>query len=153
MTARTLYPWLRREHEQWLEEFAEALGPAERAGAGPWARWSALRYLETTFPERVERERQWVRAVAPQLTEPQLTRLWALGELLDVFPAYLGRLIGLCHRAGEFTTLTARLRDALAGWCRAVEDDLGPLPASAVPAKPREARATEAVPAEAVAVG
>jgi hypothetical protein len=149
MTTRPLRPWLAREHAHWLAEVAEALGPAQRPDAGPWARWSALRYLETTFPERVERERQVVEALAARLTEPERARLWALGELLDVLPAYLGRQVGLCHRAGEFAALTGRLQAALGRWCSAVEEDLGPLPASALPAELRGARE----PAEEVAVG
>ena len=149
MTTRPLRPWLEREHEHWLAEVAEALGPAQRPEAGPWARWSALRYLETTFPERVERERQMVEVLAARLTEPQRARLWALGELLDVLPDYLGHLVGLCHRAAEFAALTGRLQATLGRWCRALEEDLGPLPASALPAKLRGAVA----PSEEVPVG
>lgn len=141
MTGELLRPRLQREHASWLEEVAEALGPAQGADAGPWARWNALRYLESTFPERVERERRMVQEVAARLTDPQRARLWALGELLDLLPAYIGHQVGLCHRAGEFSALTGRLQAALGRWCRAVEEDLGPLPASALPDGLREDRA------------
>ncbi|HET6577369.1 MAG TPA: hypothetical protein VFG66_03555 [Gemmatimonadales bacterium] len=130
MTGELLRPRLQREHASWLEEVAEALGPAQRAEAGPWARWNALRYLETTFPERVERERRMVQEVPARLTGPQRATLWALGELLDLLPTYIGHQVGLCHRAEEFSALTGRLQAALGRWCRAVEEDLGPLPAS-----------------------
>jgi hypothetical protein len=145
MNTELLRPWLEREHEHWLAEVAQALGPARRPEAGAWARWNALRYLETTFPGRVERERQVVQAMAARLTESQRAKLWALGELLDLLPAYLGRLVGLCHRATEFAALTARLQATLGRWCRAVEDDLGPLPACALPEELREAEVREEV--------
>lgn len=140
MATELLRPTLVREHEDWLDEMQEAMGPARQAEAGTWARWNALRYLESTFPDRVERERQMVRAVADRLTEPQRARLWALGELLELFPAYLARTIGLCHRAEEFGALTGRLEAALDRWCRAVEEELGPLPVTALPPKLREAK-------------
>jgi hypothetical protein len=146
MAIELLRPRLALEHEAWLEELQEALGPARQAEAGTWARWNALRYLETTFPERVEREREMVRTVAERLSEPQRARLWALGELLELFPAYLARTIGLCHRAEEFGALTGRLEVALDRWCRAVEEDLGPLPVTALPPKLREPK-LEATPA------
>jgi hypothetical protein len=146
MAIELLRPRLAQEHEAWLEELQEALGPARQAEAGTWARWNALRYLETTFPERVEREREMVRTVAERLSEPQRARLWALGELLELFPAYLARTIGLCHRAEEFGALTGRLEVALDRWCRAVEEDLGPLPVTALPPKLREPK-LEATPA------
>ena len=146
MAIELLRPRLAREHEAWLEEMQEALGPARQPEAGTWARWNALRYLESTFPERVEREREMVRTVAERLSEPQRARLWALGELLELFPAYLARTIGLCHRAEEFGALTGRLEVALDRWCRAVEEDLGPLPVTALPPKLREPK-LEATPA------
>jgi hypothetical protein len=143
MTSELLRPRLQREHASWLEEVAEALGPAQRAEAGPWARWNALRYLESTFPERVGRERRMVQEVSARLTDPQRARLWALGELLDLLPAYIGHQVGLCHRAGEFSALTGRLQEAFGRWCRAVEEDLGPLPARALPEGLREEPAVE----------
>jgi hypothetical protein len=139
MRGELLRPRLQRAHASWLEEVAEALGPAQRVEAGPWGRWNAPRYLETAFTERVARERQIVREAAPRLTEPQLARLWPLGELLDLLPAYIGHQVGLCHRAGEFSALTGRLEATLGRWCRAVEEELGALPASALPGEPQEA--------------
>ena len=58
-----------------------ALEPTQRPDAGVWARWDALRYLQTTFSARLDRER----------------------------------------------------RTALRHWCLAVEENLGSLPASALP--------------------
>lgn len=147
MTTQLLRASLELRHERWLKDVAEALGPARRPEAGPWARWNALRYLETTFPEQVERERQVVQAVAGRLTESQRAELWALGEVLDLLPAYLGRLVGLCHRGEEFAALTGRLQDALGRWCRAVESDLGRIPVSALPEELREEELSEEVAA------
>ena len=74
-----------------------------------------------------------MQSLAARLSEPERAHLWALGELLEVLPIYLSRLIRLCHRAGEFAEVTARIVTALDRWCRAVEDALGPLPVSALP--------------------
>jgi hypothetical protein len=90
MRGELLRPRLQREHASWLDEVAEALGPAERAEAGPWARWNALRDLETTFSEQVERERQMVQEMAARLTEPRRARHWPLCELLDLFELEAG---------------------------------------------------------------
>lgn len=134
-----LRPALCREHAAWLSEVEAALGPAQGHTAGPWARWNAIRYLEETFPVRVARERRLVQALSRRLNEADQGELWALGELLDVLPAYLTHLVGLCHRAGEFADLTARITAALARWCRVMERAVGPLPSSAVPADLRQA--------------
>ena len=137
--AGSLRPILAREHAAWLAEVSAALGPAQGIDAGPWMRWNALRYLQAKFPERVERERRLVQGVAARLSDAERAHLWALGELLEVLPAYLGHLIGLCHRAGEFTEVTARILTALDRWCRAVEGALGPLPVTALSREMREA--------------
>lgn len=129
---------LARAHAEWRAEVAAALGPARGCDAGPWMRWNALRYLESRFPTRVAAERRMVQSLAGRLSEPERAHLWALGELLEVLPAYLGHLVGLCHRAGEFTEVTARILTALDRWCQAVEIALGPLPVSALTREWRE---------------
>jgi hypothetical protein len=138
MMADNLLPVLVREHAAWLNEIRAALGPAQGSTAGPWARWNAIRYLEHSFPVRVAHERRLVQALARRLSEADQAQLWALGELLDVLPAHLTHLVGLCHRAGEFAEVTARITAALTRWCKLVELALGPLPLSAVPAGLRE---------------
>jgi len=133
-----LRPVLEREHRQWIEEVMGALEPTQRAGAGVWARWDALRYLQTTFSARLDRERDMVEAVIPALDESQRETLWALGELLDALRQQLDHLIGLCQRAEQFSTVTGRIMTALRHWCRAVEDALGPLAAASIPARSLE---------------
>ena len=134
----SLGPLLAREHAAWLAEVRAVFGPAQGSSAGPWTRWAAIRYLERTFPERLLREQQMVRAVARRLSAAEQDQLWALGELLDVLHAYLPHLVGLCHRVGEFSDVTTRILTALDRWCHAVERALGPLPVSAVPTGLRE---------------
>lgn len=136
---------LEREHRQWIEEVMGALEPAQRPDAGVWARWDALRYLQTTFSARLDRERRMVDAVMPALGDAQRETLWALGELLDALRQQLDHLIGLCQRAEQFSTVTGRIVTALRHWCRAVEDDIGPLSPAVIPAHLREALA-ELVP-------
>lgn len=133
-----LRPYLAGEHAQWLDEVTAMLSAAQQPDAGAWARWSALRYLQTTFPHRLAEERRLVDSVAARLSDDQRATLWALGELLDSLRCQLDHLIGLCHRADDFSTITRKIVTALQHWCRAVEADLGPLHWSAVPAELRE---------------
>lgn len=138
MTPKRLRPVLEREHRQWIQEVVAALEPAERPDAGAWARWNALRYLQTTFPARLDRERRLVEGVVPDLTDDQREILWALGELLDALRQQLDHLIGLCHRADQFSAVTGKILTALRHWCRAVEDNLGPLTIAVMPRQSRE---------------
>ena len=128
----TLRALLEQAHASWKDELESVLVPARRSDAGPWARWAAIRYLEQVFPARVRWERGLVERVSARLSDAEQTRLWALGELLVLLPTYVGHLSGLCHRAGEFENLTDRLVLALGGWCRAMEEALGPLPVNSL---------------------
>lgn len=133
MTSKqVLRPQLEREHARWIEEVRAALEPAQRADAGAWARWNALRYLQSVFPARLDQERRMVQSVSAALSDDQRDNLWALGELLDVLREHLDHLVGLCHRAAQFSTVTGKILMALDHWCRAVEADLGPMPVTAV---------------------
>jgi hypothetical protein len=138
MTTESLLAALEREHRQWIDEVVAALAPAKAPDAGPWARWNALRYLQTTLPAHLDRERRLVQGLAAELTDDQQETVWALGELLEAQRAQLGHLIGLCHRAEQFATVTGKIVTALRHWCRAVENDLGPLMVEAMPRRSRE---------------
>ena len=96
MTPARLRPVLEREHRQWIQEVVAVVEPASRSDAGVWARWSALRYLQTTFPARLDQERRLVEGMDADLTDDQREILWALPELLDALRLQLGHLIGLC---------------------------------------------------------
>ena len=131
-TKELLRPRLEREHARWIEEVRAALEPAQRADAGAWARWNALRYLQSTFPARLDQERRMVQSASGALSDDQRDNLWALSELLDALREHLDHLVGLCHRAEQFSTVTDKILTALSHWCRAVEADLGPMPATTV---------------------
>jgi hypothetical protein len=138
MTPNSLRPALEREHRLWTEDVVAALEPASRPDAGTWARWNALRYLQTTFPARLDQERQMVEGMTADLTEDQREILWALGELLDALRLQLDHLIGLCHRAQQFSLVTGKIVTTLGPWCRAVEDGLGPHAITIMPRGSRE---------------
>jgi AcrR family transcriptional regulator len=138
MTPERLSPVLEREHLQWIQEVIAVVEPASRPDAGVWARWSALRYLQTTFPERLERERRLVEGLAADLTDDQREILWALAELLDALRRQLDHLIGLCHQAPQFALVTGKILTTLQHWCRAVEEGLGPRVIAIMPRPSRE---------------
>jgi hypothetical protein len=138
MTPQRLLPALEREHRQWIQEVVTALEPASRPDAGTWARWNALRYLQTTFPARLDKERRMVSGMDADLTEEHREILWALGELLDALRQQLDHLIGLCHHAEQFSQVTGKIVTTLHRWCRAVEEGLGPLSVAIMPRQSRE---------------
>ena len=84
--AESLLPRLAQVHTHWRSEVAAALGPARQANAGPWARWTALRYLQGAFPARVAKERRLAQTMAADMSPADEDRLWALGELLELLP-------------------------------------------------------------------
>jgi hypothetical protein len=112
-------------HGRWLQEVRGILDPARQDGAGVWIRWRAIQYLETGFTRRFEREQRAVISLHGHLPGDQASHLWAAGELLTQLLERLGDLIGLCHRAEEFSAVTLNLLNALEYWCQQVEDALG----------------------------
>jgi hypothetical protein len=138
MTPARLRPVLEREHRQWIQEVVAVVEPASRSDAGTWARWNALRYLQTTFPARLDQERRLVDGMTADLTEDQREILWALGELLDALRLQLDHLVGLCHQAAQFAQVTGKILATLRHWCRAVEEALGPRPIAVMPRRSRE---------------
>jgi hypothetical protein len=138
MTPERLRTVLEREHRQWIQDVVAVVEPASRSDAGVWARWNALRYLQTTFPERLDQERRLVEGMAADLTDDQRELLWALGELLDARRLQLDHLIGLCHHAPQFALVTGKILTTLRHWCRAVEAGLERRAIAAKPRPPRE---------------
>lgn len=138
MTPERLCPVLEREHRQWIQEVAAVVEPASRSDAGIWARWNALRYLQTTFPKRLDQERRLVEGMAEDLTDDQREILWALGGLLDALCLQLDHLIGLCHQAPQFALVTGNILTTLRHWCVAVEVGLGPRAIEVLPRPSRE---------------
>jgi hypothetical protein len=138
MKADVMGPALEREHRQWIEELKAVLEPAQRAEAGTWARWNALRYLQTTFSARLDRERRLVERLQSALTGSERELLWALGELLAALRQQLDQMISLCHQPERFSSITGKLLTALEYWCGAVEKDLGALPIASLVSPSRE---------------
>ena len=121
----TMRPLLEQIHAPWLKEVEAMLEPSQHDDTGVWDRWNAIRYLKTTFAERLAREREALAGLPEQLTASEFTTLWALGELLDLESEHLHHLLGLCQHRTQFTTFSAKLLETLQHWCRPIEEDLG----------------------------
>jgi len=65
-------------------------------------------------------------------------RLWVAGELIAMARWQLCHAVGLCHHAGEFGPMTARLVRAVEHWCSEVEEIIGPLSWDALPAQAQQ---------------
>lgn len=128
----------REVHTCWLKEVRGVLEIARRADAGTWTRWSAIQYVNTGFLNRFERERVAVDSLHQELDGSQRARLWAAAELIAALRWQLDHLVGACHRAAEFATVTLKLEAALEHWCREVEAALGRLTWSEVPEDSRQ---------------
>jgi len=119
--------FLQGQHERWLQEVREILDSARQDEAGLWIRWRAIQYLQSGFARRFERERRAVISLHDQLTGAQGGHLWAAGELLTQLLGRLNDLVGLCHRAEEFSAVSLNVLTALDYWCQQVEEALGPV--------------------------
>jgi hypothetical protein len=119
--------FLQGQHERWLQEVREILDSARQDDAGLWLRWRAIQYLGNGFARRFERERRAVISLHDHLSGAQASHLWAAGELLTQLLGRLNDLVGLCHRAEEFSAVSLNLLNALDYWCQQVEDALGPV--------------------------
>ena len=75
-------------------------------------------YLREIHAEWVERLRLEVGAGHPG-------RLWAGAELLAIPRWQVDHLVGVSHRADEFSTITLKLVSAIGHWCHEVEEALG----------------------------
>jgi hypothetical protein len=117
--------FLQGQHERWLREVRGILDPARDVEAGLWIRWRAIQYLDTAFARRFDRERRAVISLHTRLTGAQASHLWAAGELLTQLLGSLNHLVGLCHRAEEFSAVTLSVLTASEYWCQQVEDALG----------------------------
>jgi hypothetical protein len=129
---------LREVHARWLQVVRDVLKAARPADAGTWTRWSAIRYVNTVFSIRFERERAAVDSLHQELEASQRARLWAAAELIAALCWQLDHLVGACHHAAEFATVTLKLEGAIEHWCREVEAALGQLTWSEVPEKSRQ---------------
>lgn len=129
---------LRKVHAPWLRVVRGVLKAGRLADAGPWTRWSAIGYVNTVFSVQFERERAAVDSLHHRLEGSQRARLWAAAELIAALRWQLDHLVGVCHHAAEFATVTLKLDAALEHWCREVEAVLGHLTWSEVPEDSRQ---------------
>jgi hypothetical protein len=129
----TMRPLLEQIHAPWLDEVTAMLEPAQHDEAGIWTRWTFIRYLNTTFAQRLAREREALAGVPKHLTDSEATTLWALGELLDLECKHLHHLVGLCQHGTEFTAFAKQFVETLEQWCHAIEGDVGRVSWSEIP--------------------
>jgi hypothetical protein len=117
----TVGSWLERRHARWLEEVVGTLDAARAGDAGIWVRWGAVRYLDTAFAARLQREREAIEAIRPRLLQAQSSTLWALAELLEQLRHELDRAVALHWNGEEFSRVTVKFLRALGCWCRESE--------------------------------
>lgn len=119
--AGRLGPRLEEMHRQWLRDLRARVENTKAKDRNIWARWEAVRYVDTEFSGRFDRER----GAIDRLTENAL--LWAAGELVSNLRWQLRNSVGLCHRETEFASLMDKLVRAVAYWFATVEDTVGPI--------------------------
>ena len=116
-----LGPRLGELHQQWLRDLRARVERAKTKDRDIWARWDAIRYVDTVFSGEFDRER----AAINRLAESPL--LWVAGELVSNLRWQLRNYVGLCHRETDFSILTGKLVRAAEYWFATVEDVVGPI--------------------------
>jgi len=108
-------------HRQWLQELRANVRRATAKDRDIWGRWETIRYIDTVFSSRFDRERSAINRLA------ESGPLWVSGELVANLRWRLRTAVGLCHHATEFSTLTDKLVRAVEYWFAMVEDTVGPI--------------------------
>jgi hypothetical protein len=126
---------LQRMHRQWLQELRATVEEAKAKDSGIWPRWRFIRYVDTVFSGRFDRERRAIESLSPTIDPGQVDHLWVAGELVTMLRWQLGQHVGLCHRPTEFAVITAKLLRAVEYWFAAVEELGGLLRWDDVPAQ------------------
>jgi hypothetical protein len=124
-------------HRHWLEDLRAMLAEARQDGSRVWPRWSAIRYIDAVFAAQLERERTAIEQLGHAVDDKQSTRLWVAGELIALARWQLCHAVGLCHHAGEFAAMTARLVRAVEHWSAEVEEIVGSMSWDGLPAEAR----------------
>ncbi|HEX3233979.1 MAG TPA: hypothetical protein VHR41_07260 [Gemmatimonadales bacterium] len=112
-------------HRRWLEDLRAVLDKAGARDSDLWPRWNAIRYVDTVFWGQFDVERGATDQLSHTMGDKRITRLWAAGELVAMVRWQLCHSVGLCHHAGEFSALTARLLRAVEHWFTEVEEIVG----------------------------
>jgi hypothetical protein len=120
-TDETLTAVLSPTHDVWIGDARRLLLPAAVPEATFLARWSAVRYLDDQFTERVTAERALMTELLPFVSPREATLLEAGAERVTWLHFALAR-IG-CRRgtAPEFAHTAAELLRALDLWCAQIE--------------------------------
>lgn len=121
----TLLPILRRLHDDWLGEVRAEVGAALLPQATPWARFAAVRYLDTVFHLRLHRESDAVDAVAYVAAPRHGTTLMATAQMLDLLRVEIGELSQSASSRQLVPTLLHAFVQQLEHWCADVEVALG----------------------------
>jgi hypothetical protein len=108
-----------------MQEVLGVIDAARVNGAGIWVRWGAVRYLNTTFTDRLSQTRAALERLRPHMADDAAARLWAVGELLEQLRASLDRAVALHQSAEDFSAIALKFLRALGCWCREVEQALG----------------------------
>ena len=121
----TLLPILCRMHEGWLQEVRAELAVALAPDATPWQRFSAIRYLDTVFRLRLQREADAIDAVAYVAAPRHGTLLLATAQMLDLLRVEIGDLSQSPMSQQLVPTLLHTLLQRLEHWCADIEVALG----------------------------
>jgi len=113
-------------HGEWRAELQSALRVVEDH-SDILSRWRAIRYLDSAFLPRFERERRDVEGLGVTLGEGQQERLWAAGELVALSLWQAAHAVGLCHDTATFGRMSGALLRAVEYWFRMVEEIVGPM--------------------------
>ena len=114
-------------HRAWLQDLQSALQPPGENHSDILSRWRAIRYLDTVFSARFDRERRSIDRLSPALGDGQQRQLWAAGELVALSLWQAGHAIGLCHNDAGFTNVTETLVRSVEYWSGSVEAIVGPM--------------------------
>jgi hypothetical protein len=121
----TLLPILRRLHDDWLGEVHAEIGAALMPQATPWDRFAAVRYLDTVFHLRLQRESGAVDSVAYVAAPRHGTALLATAQMLDLLRVEIGELSQSATSQPLVPTLLHAFVQQLEHWCADVEVALG----------------------------
>jgi hypothetical protein len=125
-------------HRACLRDLQALVEAAKSPGRDIWPRWNAIRYVDTVFSGRFDRERHAIEKLDHMLVADEADRLWVAGELVAALRRQLRQSVGLCHRGADFTEITTNLFRAVEYWFAAVEEIVGGVSWDDVPATVRE---------------
>lgn len=121
-------------HRACLRDLRAFVGAVTAKDRDIWARWNAIRYVDTVFSGRFDRERHAIEELRHTLPAEDVDRLWVNGELVGALRWQLRNSVGLCHHGAEFAEISSKLLRAVQCWFVAVSTITGNLAWEALPA-------------------